>query len=168
MEIDSRPGKGASIQIRFPVPGHSKFTEGTSEEEPELLSLLRILVIDDESRSRNIIARFLKVDGHSVETAENGQKGVEMARQGEFHLVITDRAMPLMNGDEVAANITKAKPGTPVIMLTGFGNIMKDAADCPPGVTHVMTKPITRADLNHAMSRIMHGQQTISIAKETH
>jgi CheY-like chemotaxis protein len=155
MQIKSEPGVGTTVQMQFPVPVEMTSTEDNSEKAPEPLSALRILVVDDEARSRNLVARFLKADGHAVETAKDGQEGVEMFGQGEFDLVITDRAMPLMRGDEVVAEITKKQPGLPVIMLTGFGDIMKDKGECPPGVTRVMSKPVTSKDLRHVMARVM-------------
>ena len=59
--------------------------------------------------------------------------------------------MPAMSGDEVASEITKVQPGIPIIMLTGFGGIMKDSDECPANVSRVMSKPVLLNDLRHVM-----------------
>jgi signal transduction histidine kinase len=161
LEVDSKRGEGTTMRMRFPVPIELDLAEDSSETQPEPLPPLSALVIDDEARSRDLISRLLVSDGHIVKIAEGGRDGVAMMARGEeFDLVITDRAMPLMSGDEVAAEIAKHWPGTPVIMLTGFGDMMNDEGECPPGVSYVMTKPVTNNDLRHVMTRIMKSVQS--------
>jgi signal transduction histidine kinase len=155
IEIHTEQGEGTTMRLLFPVPIDAEDIQEGQREEPEPLAPLRVLAIDDEARSRDLIASLLRADGHEAETAEGGDEGVEMFREGAFDLVITDRAMPLLSGDEVAARIAKDRPGTPVIMLTGFGDIMKDKDEVPEGVTFVMSKPVTRRDLRHVMTRVM-------------
>ena len=155
MEIDSKPGVGTTVRMQFPVPIAIELTEDTAESQPAPISPQCILVIDDEARSRNVVARILRADGHTVEIAEGGQEAKEMVYRKEFDLVITDRAMPVVNGDEIAAEIMKCRPGTPVIMLTGFGDIMKDCGELPVGVTSIITKPVTPNYLRCVISQVM-------------
>lgn len=157
MEIDSKQGVGTTMRMRFPVFMEHKNTEIEAGRTTKGMPPLRVLVIDDEERTRYIISRLLSADGHSLELASSGQEGLEMFRNGEFDLVITDRAMPKMGGDEVAAEIHKARPGTPVIMLTGFGDIMKDDDECPVGVSRVMAKPVTGKELRKVMGKVVGG-----------
>jgi len=158
LEIESNPGAGTTIRILFPVPSTTENTEKELVKEPEALPSMRILVIDDEARARNLISRILQADSHSVILAEDGQAGLDIFRGGEFDLVITDRAMPNMSGDEVAKEAQNIRPGIPIIMLTGFGDIMKDRGECPSGVTLVMSKPVTQKELRHAMASVMAGK----------
>ncbi len=155
VEINSEPGAGTTVRMHFPVPVEIECAEDEPAVEPEPIPPIRVLVIDDEARSLNLVARFLQADGHAVEMAPGGQEGLELFRRGEFDLVITDRAMPLMGGDEVAAEIAKHRPETLVIMLTGFGDIMKDKGWLPQGVTRIMSKPATSKELRHVMADVM-------------
>ncbi len=169
VEIDSTPGQGTTIRMRFPLPIEIQVADdGPAKKDPEPFPPLRVLVIDDEARSRNLVARFLKDGGHVVETAEGGQQGLQMFRQGEFELVITDRAMPFISGDEVAAEIAKDRPATPLIMLTGFGDIMKDKGECPTGVTRVMAKPVTRPELMNVIAEVMRQNANAEEHNEEH
>jgi len=81
-----------------------------------------ILVIDDQSSIRTILAMVLKDLGHEVKLAEDGQKGLELLEgPGDIGLVITDISMPNKNGNEVARHIRKARRSTiPVVAITAF------------------------------------------------
>jgi signal transduction histidine kinase len=158
MKVDSTPAEGTTIRMWFPVPAAPNVVTGAGRAEPALLRPLRVLVVDDEAQSRTLVARFLKTDGHEVTAAEGGRKALALFGQGEFDLVITDRAMPLMSGDEVAVRIRDAAPATPVIMLTGFGDIMMDKGEVPPGVTRVMPKPVTRKELGRVIADVLRGE----------
>jgi signal transduction histidine kinase len=155
IEIDSEHGVGTTVRLQFPVPVETDLAEEEPELELEPLPPLRVLVIDDEARSRNLLGQFLKADGHTVEMAEGGEEGVDLFSLGAFDLVITDRAMPTMSGDRAAAEIANLRSEIPIIMLTGFGDIMKDKGECPPGVSRVMSKPVTPNELRHLISQVM-------------
>src|SRR5207245_331562 len=71
-----------------------------------------------------------------------------------FDVVITDRAMPDMSGDQVAAAVKRASPSTPVVMLTGFGDLMRGTEAPPPGVDAVLAKPATIADLRRVLAEL--------------
>jgi CheY-like chemotaxis protein len=64
-----------------------------------------MLVVDDEAVVRKIVGEYLKIDGHIVEAANSGDDGLEKFRNSRFDLVLVDRAMPGMSGDQVAAAI---------------------------------------------------------------
>lgn len=152
-DIESSPGAGTTVRLTFPVPDKSEDKKKAPQKTTTQLPPLKILVIDDEERSRELVARILKHDSHHVVLAKDGREGLARFKDGKFNLVITDRAMPGLSGDEVALQISKSKSHVPVIMLTGFGDIMKDSGECPPGVTQVMCKPVTPDELRLAMTR---------------
>ena len=67
---------------------------------------------------------------------------------------MTDRAMPEMNGDQLAASIKELVPDKQVIMMTGFGDIMGDTGEKPLGVDLVLTKPVSLAILREALLKL--------------
>lgn len=83
---------------------------------------LRLLVVDDESSIRDILSAYLRGDGHFVETAVDGLDGLERFRRGTWDVVLTDRAMPGLNGWQLAAEIKAIAPRLPIIMLSGFAS----------------------------------------------
>ncbi len=89
-----------------------------------------------------IYVGYLKEDGHTSETATNGLEGLDRFHSGVFDLVVTDCAMPEIFGDELAALIKAEEPTTPIILITGFGDLMRAAEQSPLGADLVVSKPI--------------------------
>jgi sigma-B regulation protein RsbU (phosphoserine phosphatase) len=85
----------------------------------------RILVVDDDVRNRDVLARLLERKGYSVQQAENGEEALDMLRQAEgpFDLVLLDIVMPVMNGWETLQRLKADEflRSTPVIMISGLG-----------------------------------------------
>ena len=158
LDIESSPGAGTTIRMRFPVHCGEAGTATEEEHAPADIPPLRILIIDDEARVRHILEAMLETDGHYLELAESGQEGLAHLREEAFDLVITDRAMPQMGGDEVAFEVQSLRPGTPVIMLTGFGDIMNDAQELPLGVSCIMAKPVTPQELQRTIASVIPSQ----------
>jgi two-component system, cell cycle response regulator CpdR len=117
-------------------------------------SAMTILLIDDDERVRSVIADCLTGDGHQVETAEGGAQGLALLNTRRFDLVITDRAMPGMDGHLVASEVKRLAPRTAVIMLTGFGEAMRSADPKPADVDLLVSKPLTLSDLRQALATV--------------
>ena len=151
LEIESEPGKGTTVRIRLPGQPLAVQLPDDRAHTLEQLPPLRILVVDDEPMVRRVLADMLISDGRVVDTAAHGKEGLEKFRSGNFDLVLIDRAMPIMSGDQLATIIHEETPNTPVVMLTGFGDLMQAVDEKPPGVAVVLTKPISQNDLRKAI-----------------
>jgi len=81
-----------------------------------------ILVVDDEPVARQSLTDILKLEGHSVSSAPNGQAAVEHVRTHPIDLMIVDLRMPGMDGLEVVQVVNQISPETEVILLTAFGS----------------------------------------------
>ncbi|MFQ6572163.1 response regulator [Pseudomonas sp. UM16] len=80
----------------------------------------RILVVDDEYLIANILGYALEDEGYVVETASNGQKALDILKDKQVDLVITDYMMPLLNGEELAKNIRdQLRLSLPLILMSG-------------------------------------------------
>jgi len=152
IDIGSEIGTGTMITIMLPIHRDVVLPEPPPVPVSEKRQL-SILVVEDEPLVREVISVYLNTDKHQVETAENGLEGLEKFRAGIFDLVLTDRAMPQMNGDQLAAAIKKINPTKPVILLTGFGDLMLGAGEQPDGVDLVLSKPFTMNQLRDAVAR---------------
>lgn len=82
----------------------------------------RVLIIDDEPGILETICDILEIKGCEVATAENGAKGVELAKKLHYDFIITDIVMPEMNGVEAYHQIKMISPSSEVIMMTGYGS----------------------------------------------
>ena len=153
IEIQSEPGRGTSVAVSLPLDKAADAPEAPKSVQPASPSL-RILVVEDEPLVREVLNVYLAEDQHQITTAENGRAGLEKYRAGEFDLVMTDRSMPEMNGDALAAEIKKLKPSQPILLLTGFGDLMNGAGEKPDGVDLVVSKPFTLATLRSAIAKL--------------
>ena len=137
LTIASEPGRGSTFIVR--LPSQDRVGAVSSPAEPPQASRpLHVLLVDDDPLVRKSVVAQLESEGHAVVTATNGREGLERFAVGRFDLVVTDRAMPEVGGDQVAAQIARSAPNTPVIMLTGFGDLMTAKGDHPPGVDAVV------------------------------
>ncbi|HEU5318571.1 MAG TPA: ATP-binding protein, partial [Chloroflexota bacterium] len=151
VEIESAVGKGTTFRLRLPLSS-ARTTTDTPDAAPDSAGRrLRVLLVDDEEPVRAATRAYLLAEGHAVEEAETGRGALERFRAARFDVVITDRAMPDMSGDQVAAAVKAASPATPVIMLTGFGGLMLAADERPEEVDVVVGKPLTRRALRDAL-----------------
>jgi signal transduction histidine kinase len=146
VELESQPAAGTTFSISFPVAG------ATANEPAETQSVigrpLRVLVVDDEPVLCQLLFEYLKSDWHTVETATSATQALEKFRLGSFDLVITDRLMPEMSGDDLAAAIKAMAPRQPVVMVTGYVN----ENETPDGGNIVLAKPISLLSLRQAIT----------------
>ena len=159
IDIESTPGCGTCVRLNFPVreinlPAASPVAPQNLEIHP-----LDILCIDDEPQMRQMLKDCLGFFQHRIEVAENGTQGLEMFRAAKqnnrpFKAVITDLGMPEMDGRQVARAIKAESPGTPVIMLTGWGAMMKENGERADGIDALVGKPPGMEDLNRLLLRL--------------
>ena len=153
LRINSAPEKGTSIAIQLPL---KQTFEGRQTTMPTF-SLpnrsLKVLAVDDDENARALLYEYLTLDGHHVTTAADTAQGIAEFDKDFFDLVITDRAMPKMSGDELAKHLKKAKRGVPVIMVTGFSHIMASQGEQPAGVDFILGKPFTLQELRDAVEQ---------------
>jgi CheY-like chemotaxis protein len=144
LEIATTPGKGTTFRLFLPE-GTSEATASTSHEaSPEHRGRpLHVLVVDDEPMVRQVTSAYLTVAGHTVQEARTGAEALSHVRTTQFDLVITDAAMPGMSGAQLAPQVKALAPETPLAMLTGFGDLMAAAAECPVGIDLVVGKPVS-------------------------
>jgi CheY-like chemotaxis protein len=152
MDIESTVGKGTTFIVLLPADTTTGREVQQRAEVPA--GPLHILVVDDEPIARDVLTEYLTGDGHTVQTAVNGRDGFEKFKAGRFAVVITDRAMPEMGGDQLAAMVKEVAPATPVVLLTGFGDLMNAAGEKPDGVDLVVKKPIRLAALREVLVKM--------------
>jgi len=151
--IESTLNKGSVFTIHFPVPKEA--IKPIEFEFERTMPALRVLVVDDHPGIREIVSAYLAEDRHLVETAANATEALEKFRAGQFDLVITDRAMPEINGDQLAASIKELRPQEPIIMLTGFADLINASGGPSRHVDLVVSKPARLDDLRKAILEVM-------------
>ena len=154
IDIASAPGKGTTFRLTFPLQQLAA-SEPVAPPQPSP-ARSRILLIDDDPLLLTSLRDVLTRDGHDVETANGGRQGVDAFLESQsagkpFPVVITDLGMPHFDGRAVAAAIASASPGTPILMLTGWGQRLAATGEIPPEVAGVLSKPPRLAELRQAL-----------------
>ena len=162
IEIESAPGQGTCIRLIFPRPGNNFVTRPVPRAAAHSKTLsphpLHRRRITDSGTAQELSHH----PGHRVTTAANGKQGVELFRAAmrekqPYQTVITDLGMPDIDGHQVARTVKAESPGTPVIMMTGWGKIMKDDGELVSGVDAVVGKPPRIKELNsNSSSGLLH------------
>ena len=107
----------------------------------------RILVVDDETGIREAIRMTLEYEGYKIDEARSGQEGIDKATKVPYDAILLDIKMPVLDGIEVLENLKEQKVATPVIMVSGHGDI-QTAVECTKrGAFDFLEKPLNRDKL---------------------
>jgi two-component system NtrC family sensor kinase len=153
---ESEVGRGTSFVIEVPVvAGVAAAPREPAEAAPAatVVDRKRVLVVDDEDSIQRLLTGVLEMDGHDVQTANNGREALDRIEHGEFDLIITDIKMPVMGGPDLYKLLRSA--GNPlarrVIFITG-DTVAPDTRRFLQGVDNaVLAKPFRLRDVRDAV-----------------
>ncbi len=124
----------------------------------------RILVIDDEKSISNTLKEILTYEGFEVVEAQDGMEGLKFVEKEKFDIILSDIKMPKMDGIEVLEKLQELSPETPVVMISGHGNIDTAVEAIRKGAFDYISKPL---DLNRMLVTIRNAMDRSSLVKET-
>ncbi len=153
LDIKTEAGRGTSVSLSIPIE-RGMHTPSAPKAPAQPPKPLRLLVVEDEPLVREVLTIYLAEDEHQVTLANNGREALEIYRPDAFDLVLTDRAMPELNGDQLAVELRKINPQQRVVLLTGYGDLMNDAGELPAGVDLIVGKPFTLNSLREAIAQV--------------
>jgi CheY-like chemotaxis protein len=153
----STPGQGTRADLFLPVtPQHIEASEpvmpaDAQDQEPTSRAL--ILLVDDDVLIAMSTAAMLEDLGHEVIEANSGAAALEALQANTaVDLMITDFAMPGMNGAQLAIEARRLKPGLPILVATGYAELPKGANIELP----CLGKPYSQRELAREISRLLH------------
>ncbi len=126
--------------------------------------MAKILVIDDERSIRNTLKDILGLEGHKVEVAEDGEQGFTMASGTKFDAVFCDIKMPKMDGIEVLEKLHENSPETPIVMISGHGDVDTAVESIKKGAFDYIQKPL---DLNRLLVTLRNALDRSNLVVET-
>ena len=131
--------------------------------------MAKILVIDDERAIRNTLKEILEFEGYTVDVAENGRVGLDMAVSAKYDLIYTDIKMPEMDGMEVLKAYRQAMEEqggeeAPVVMISGHGTVETAVDALKSGAYDFIVKPL---DLNRLLVTTQRALEHKSLVQET-
>ena len=125
---------------------------------------MKVLIIDDEKAIRRALREILEFEECNVEEAENGKEGLELIQKNEYDLIFCDIKMPVVDGLEVLSNAIKLNVETPIIMISGHGNIETAVQAIKDGAFDFIEKPL---DLNRILVTLRNATDRNKLVEET-
>jgi PAS domain S-box-containing protein len=154
LRVESEPGLGTCITLRFPV-----YRPDAVAEAPESYALalqnvepLSVLLIDDEPHVRAVLARVLERQGHRVRAVSSGRDGLALLLQTRFDLLICDLGMPELPGSIVMQRARALDPHMPIILATGWGDTVTPEQLKQMCASALLPKPFGQEDVRRAVA----------------
>ncbi|WP_425409538.1 response regulator transcription factor CtrA [Hyphococcus sp.] len=131
---------------------------------------MRVLLIEDDGATAQSIELMLKSDGFNVYTTDLGEEGVDLGKVYDYDIILLDLNLPDMTGFDVLKSLRVSKVNTPILILTGQGDIETKVRGLGFGADDYMTKPFHKDELVariHAIVRRSkgHSQSVITTGK---
>ena len=159
LDIDSGLGRGTTIRLTFRAGASKLAATGRNPAPLFPMRSLRVLLVDDDPSLLESLRSSLEDEGHKVTTASGGQAGIDAFRSAQqagklFDIVITDLGMPYVDGRQVVASLRAMSPGTPIILLTGWGQHVSSDSEKTPQVDRLLGKPPRIRELRSALAEL--------------
>jgi two-component system response regulator AtoC len=117
--------------------------------------MTRMLVVEDDAVARDLLCEILRGEGFEVEAVDDGAPAVERAGSGRYDLVLSDVRMERVGGLDVLRAFTEKSPGTPVILITAFGDVTGAMEAIGHGAYDYVSKPFNIEELRLTVARAL-------------
>jgi PAS domain S-box-containing protein len=156
IKVESEPGKGTVFHIYLPKVD---MTGSVNSEQPKSIvgGSERILVVDDEKMLTDIGQKVLERLGYNVVSRTSSIEALELfkAKPNDFDLVITDQTMPNMTGDVLAEELMHIRPDLPVIICTGYSQVIDFERAKNKGIREFVMKPLLINEIAAVIRRVL-------------
>ncbi|HEX3702181.1 MAG TPA: response regulator transcription factor [Vicinamibacterales bacterium] len=118
----------------------------------------RVLLVEDEAGLRLTLGDRLTSEGYVVDSAGDGEAGLEQAATGAFDVIILDVMLPRMNGFDVCREVRRRRVATPILMLTARGQVVDKVVGLKLGADDYLTKPFEAIELMARLEALLRRQ----------
>ena len=127
----------------------------------------RVLVVEDETQLRNLLAAVLSSEGYNVEVAESADKALPMVKENDYNLILSDVMMPGLSGMDFLEQVKKIRPNTEFIIMTGYPKVDAAVQAIKVGAFDYISKPFELAEIRERVGAgIEHGRMVKSASME--
>ncbi|MCL7487768.1 MAG: PAS domain S-box protein [Desulfobulbaceae bacterium] len=158
--VYSEPGRGSTFRVYLPIMEGAESKEEESPTGPLPSGAERILLVDDEKSVAKVEKDMLENLGYTVTISTSAPEALEHFRgqPDSYDLVITDMTMPKMTGDRLATEIMAIRPDIPVILCTGFSELINKEDALKIGIRRFVTKPIIITKFAKLLREVLDGE----------
>ena len=158
IHVYSEPGRGTEFRVFLPIARSFSSEKVDSLVEAIILrGTERVLLVDDEEAIIKMERQMLERLGYQVTSSSSSLEALEIFRgdPDKFDLVITDMAMPKLSGDKLTAELKKIRSDIPVLLCTGFSEVIPEEMASSLGIGGFLMKPIIAADLSKKIREVL-------------
>ena len=157
IKVYSEPGKRTAFHVYLPLIETGTVEREIISAEPASTGTERILFVDDEEQIVNMVRQILEDLGYHVTPRTSSVEALEAfrAKPDEFDLVITDMTMPNMTGAELAPKLLEIRSDIPIILCTGFSELMDEKKANAIGIREYVMKPIVRDKIAGTIRKVL-------------
>ena len=151
--VESTPGKGSVFHVYLPTIEDAEIEAAQDLHPAETSGSEHILLVDDEPQIADMGTQLLEKMGYRVTARTSSTEALKTFAEhpGAFDLVITDMTMPLMTGDRLAQRLWEIRPGIPVILCTGYNELITEEKAIAMGIRRFLLKPVDKDELAAAV-----------------
>jgi signal transduction histidine kinase/ligand-binding sensor domain-containing protein/ActR/RegA family two-component response regulator len=155
--VQSQPDAGTTFEVYFPITAESAAPATPSAPPPSSGGGETVLLVDDEETVLKVTRMMLERLGYEVEAYGNSTAVLQAftAAPNRYRLLITDFAMPTLDGVELARRVWSVRPGFPIILYSGYGARMTPEEAVQMGFTQLLAKPFTLHNLAEAVAKAL-------------
>jgi len=155
--VSSAPGRGSTFTVYFRRIQQPVATEERARVARATKGKGRILFVDDEEALVEIAKQMLERLGYEVIAEKDSVRALKQFQRNpeRFDLVITDQTMPNMTGIELARKLMSIKKDIPIILCTGFSEVISPEAAKAMGIREFVMKPIIKKDMAETIRRVI-------------
>ncbi|MDX6501298.1 MAG: hypothetical protein QOG23_4558 [Blastocatellia bacterium] len=151
INVVSEPGKGTRFEVILPLHEATSAAVAVPAAQPGAAKSARVLVVEDEEKVRVLLNEAFRAEGHEVTEATTGAEALKHLDKSKFDLMVCDLGLPELSGLHVARWVKEFRPDLPVIIATGYAEMIAEEDYQKARIDDVIRKPYALADvLNRA------------------
>ncbi|RJX33381.1 MAG: PAS domain-containing sensor histidine kinase [Desulfurivibrio sp.] len=154
--VDSVPGQGAAFHVFLPLAQEQRLP-GEAADDPLPTGSEHLLFIDDEESLVRLGKKMFTKLGYTVTTRQSSLEALQTFRDTpqQFDLVITDQTMPGLTGADLAVKMLRIRPDIPIILCTGYTNLISVTDAKALGIKEFVMKPLIPADMARMIRQVL-------------
>ena len=157
IRVSSRPGAGTDVRVYLPRIEARPVEPASDPTLPAIHGHGRVVIAEDDDDLRDVLTRHLRALGYDAAAFPSGEAALEHVRRAPaaVDVLVTDMTMPGMSGADLADQARALHPGLPVVICTGYSDLLDEATAQRRGFDRFLMKPVARADLAAALSGVL-------------
>ncbi len=159
VSLNSEPDQGTAVDVFIPLVSDPAEIDRSMASTPLKGGTERVMFVDDEEIQIELAEQILSQHGYQVTAFSDGIIALKHFQQDPdaYDLIITDMTMPKMTGDSLTKRVHLIRPDIPVIMCTGFSDIIDEKKAYTLGINAFLYKPVVMADLLETIRKVLDG-----------